>query len=359
MRRISVLFILLLFALTSGCSYNSANVFNKGEITYDNTVSFIDVGQGDSILVKSNGCYMLVDAGEEDKGSVVAEYIRNEGIDKLDYVVATHPHSDHIGGMDDILNTFQVDNIIMPDMVTSTKCFENMLNAVENKNINAIVGQAGYDFELGNFKCSIVGPVTIGDDANNNSVVIKLVYGNDSILLTGDCSKAEETDIADSGADISANLLKAGHHGSSTSSSDKFVSMVSPQIVVISCGKDNEYGHPHKETLDTFNKYGVKVYRTDEEGTVTAVCSGNGISMVTDNTVTEDTDTENTYTENTDTDDKNNENVSYILNKGTKKFHNADCSSAESISEKNRQEYTGTREELIKTGYAPCGICKP
>lgn len=353
MKKIKILIGVLIIALMCGCSANAETI----KYTGDEAVHFIDVGQGDSILVESNGQYMLVDAGEEDKGDIVVEYVRGLGIESLDYVVATHPHSDHIGGMDDVINSLNVENIIMPDMVTATRCFENMIDAVENNNVNVIKGEAGYSFSMGDFSCSIVGPVNIGDDANNNSVVMKLTYGNDSILLTGDCSKEEEQDIIESNADISADLLKAGHHGSSTSDSDEFVKRVSPEIAVISCGKDNEYGHPHKETLDTFNKYGVDVHRTDEEGTIIAECSGNGINLASSDGeyIAKADNTSEEITENTSEAVTN----TYILNTSSKKFHREDCSSVKNMSDKNKEEYTGTAEELESMGYTPCGQCKP
>ncbi len=359
--------ILFVIAMLCGCSSANAeaNGYSDGNVLAEsaegNAVHFIDVGQGDSILVASEGKYMLVDAGEEDKGDTVVDYLAGLGVSELEYVVATHPHSDHIGGMDDVINSFDVKNIILPDMASSTKCYENMLDAVESKNVNAVKGEAGYSFEFGDFECNIVAPVVIGDDANNNSVVMKLVYGNDSILLTGDCSDDEESDILESGADISVDLLKVGHHGSYSSSSEEFIQKVSPKAAIISCGKDNEYGHPHSQTLDTLNKYGVEIHRTDEEGTIIAYCSGNGIS-IGGVVVSTDESTEETSAaaaETTAVSQTNSDSNVYILNNNTKKFHRTDCKSAAEISESNREEYTGTAEELIDKGYSACGICKP
>lgn len=352
MKRIKILIGILITALICGCSANG----EVSEQSVVNLVHFIDVGQGDSILVESNGDYMLVDAGEEDKGDDVVKYIRSLGIEELNYVVATHPHSDHIGGMDDVIKSLKVENIIMPNMTATTKCFENMLDAVEENNVNVIIGEAGYDFNMGDFNCSIVGPVTIGDDANNNSVVMKLAYKEDSILLTGDCSKEEERDIIESNADISADLLKAGHHGSSTSDSEEFVGRVSPEIAVISCGKDNEYGHPHKETLDTFSEYGVEVHRTDEEGTIIAECSGSGIKLTSERENNSTVDNEESVINESISEDVAS---TYILNTNSKKIHRTDCSSVKNMSEKNKKEYTGEIEEIKSMGYTPCGQCNP
>lgn len=330
---------------------NAGAVRHSGEISGDDMVHFIDVGQGDSILVESNGKYMLVDAGEEDKGSVVTRYLKDRGVNDIDYVVATHPHSDHIGGMDDVINGFDVKNIIMPDDYAGTKCFENMLDAVEENNVNAITGKAGYTFELGDFKCNILGPVNIEEDANNNSVVMKLVLGNDSILLTGDCSRGEEEDIINNNSDISADVIKVGHHGSSTSSSDEFIRKTDPEIAVISCGKDNDYGHPHKKTVETLNRYGVKVYRTDIDGSIVVKCSGNGISMESNN--------KDANVQDDETNTVSGEYKTYVLNTNSMKFHYPQCSSAANISEKNKSEFRGNRNELINRGYSSCSICNP
>lgn len=336
-----------------------------------NAVHFIDVGQGDSILAVSNGECMLIDAGEEDQGEVVVDYINKLGVECLKYVVATHPHSDHIGGMDDVINNINVQNIIMPDVVTTTKCFENMLDAVENNNVNAIKAVSGDSFKLGNFDCKIFGPINESDNLNNNSVVIMMVCGNDKILLTGDCSKDEEMDIIKSGADISADILKVGHHGSSTSNCNEFISAINPDIAVISCGKNNSYGHPHTETMDILEKYNTDIYRTDEMGTVIACCSGNGITMKygsreeiveensrcsTDNISEEIRTLDDSIVENNPTDDVLSDNT-YILNIKSKKYHKTDCGSAGNI--KNKEEFTGSSDELKVMGYTPCGLCNP
>ncbi len=342
--------IIALGLVIGGCLNVEINAENNvGMSEGEEKVHFIDVGQGDSILVESNGEYMLVDAGEEDKGDTVTDYLMQLGVESIKYAVATHPHSDHIGGMDDVINGFKVENIIMPDASNNTRSFENLLDAVENNNVNAIKAEPGSSFTLGDFKCDILGPLSVSDDMNNNSVVIKLVCGNDKILLTGDCSKSEENEILNSGADLSADLLKAGHHGSSTSSSEKFIKAVNPLAAVISCGKNNDYGHPHKEVVDLYTNMGIEMYRTDDLGTVVAECSGNGIKI-------NGSSVADTLEENNKDNEIQTENV-YILNTKSKKYHKTDCGSIKNI--KNKEEYKGSADELKAMGYSPCGNCKP
>lgn len=358
--RILLVFAVIVMALSS-C--NISEEYSVHE-SMENAVYFMDVGQGDSILVKSGKDYMLVDAGEENKGETIVEYLDDMGIDKIKYAVATHPHSDHIGGMDDIINSFKVENIIMPDAAASTKNFYNMLDAVEDNNVNVIKGEAGYSFELGNIKCDIAAPVKIAEDTNNNSVVIRLAYGNDSVLLTGDCSKDEEKDIIESGIDISADVLKAGHHGSSTSSTREFLNRVAPKYAVISCGENNDYGHPHRETIDSLKRYGTEIYRTDSDGTIIAELTGNGIAMRTESEnyhVISSETSENTQSKITNDDIKGEyaKKNTYILNENSKKIHRPSCSGAEKISKENKKEYEGSVDELLRKGYSLCNMCKP
>src|SRR5665647_3197276 len=247
------------------------------------TVNFLDVGQGDSILVKYDNKAMLIDAGEKDKGEVVSAYLKNQEISTLDYVVATHPHSDHIGGMVDILNSFKVEHFIDSGYLYTSKTYEDMLTTIDKKNIpfetpkrgDKINFASGIDVQVLN-----PGNSYFTDDPNQNSIVLKITDGTVSFLLTGDAGIEAENEIMKAGYNVNADILKVGHHGSRTSSSASFINAVSPAVSVIEVGAGNDYGHPHKETLDRLQKVS-KVYRTDLDGTITITTDGSAYSVST------------------------------------------------------------------------------
>ena len=247
-------------------------------------VHYIDVGQGDSILIQAGGHSMLIDAGENNKGTIVVNYLKSKHIKNLDYVVGTHPHSDHVGGLDTVIRSFSVDNVILPDVVHSTKTFEDVLDSIQNKSIHTIKAKAGDTYTLGPSSFTILAPnSTDYDDLNNYSVVIKLTFRSTSFLFTGDAEKLSEGEILDRGYDLSADVIKIGHHGSSYSSSPDFLEAVNPSYAVISVGKGNKYGHPATETLQALADRNISVYRTDKQGTVVFTSDGKNISVNTDN----------------------------------------------------------------------------
>jgi competence protein ComEC len=257
-------------------------------------VHFIDVGQGDSILIESNNASMLIDAGENNKGSTVVNYLKAHGIEKLDYVIGTHPHSDHIGGLDTVIKAFPVDKVILPSVTHTTNTFEDVLDAITDKNLKLTKAQAGDQYSLGLANFTIISPDSnTYEDLNNYSVVIRLTYGDTSFLLTGDAEKLSEKAMVKSGYNLSADVLKLGHHGSSYSSGADFLDDVNPSYAVISVGKDNQYGHPHVETIQTMMDRNIKLYRTDEQGTIVFTSDGNTISVNTNDYVITDSDLKN------------------------------------------------------------------
>lgn len=253
-------------------------------------VHYIDVGQGDSIFIEAGPKTILIDAGEKEYGQKVSDYISELGYDKLDIVIATHPHSDHIGGLPEVLGNFEIGTVIMPkiadDMVPTTKVYEKLLAIISDKNIKAAAASDSLSFVWSDsagekIMFRILGPVTDKyKDLNNYSVVSKLTYNDVSFLFTGDMEDSAEEDLIYSGADLKATVLKVGHHGSSTSSSPAFLKKVSPLAAVIQCGKDNSYGHPHEETLEKLSKYTDKIYRTDENGTILIITDGKTVVAV-------------------------------------------------------------------------------
>jgi beta-lactamase superfamily II metal-dependent hydrolase len=245
-------------------------------------VAYLDVGQGDSIFIQTpSGKTMLIDAGVPEMGSKVVDYIKSRGINRIDILVATHPHNDHIGGIPDVINSFQIGKFYMPKVTTTTKTFENVLRAAKSKGLSINVAKAGLTLDLGEgIKADMLAPnSTHYDDLNNYSAVIKITYGNTAFMFTGDAEKESEQEMLHIGYNLKADVLKVGHHGSSSSSTWAFLKAVSPKYAVISVGKGNDYGHPHKETMEKLKSLGITVYRTDECRTVIVTSDGKTISF--------------------------------------------------------------------------------
>ena len=244
------------------------------------TVHFIDVGQGDSILVQTPQENMLIDAGDNTQKKNLLAYLEEYGVTALDYAVATHPHSDHIGSMDDVLQALPVRSILMPRLsesnTPSNSSYQNFLTAVQQSGAKVIAAKPGMTFSMGQAEFTVLGPVSQAENINNMSVILRLDWGETSFLFTGDAESAEEKEILNGEyADyLEADVLKLGHHGSTSSSSKKFLQAVEPTYGIISCGVDNDYGHPHRETLDKAEKLGIQILRTDEMGSIRFTSDG-------------------------------------------------------------------------------------
>lgn len=264
----------------------------KGEPAGEAKIWYIDVGQGDSILVQLPGedsgtANILIDAGTTATKNTLCQWLQEHDVDQLDIVIATHPHEDHIGGMAAVLQTIPADTLYMPKTKSSktptTRCYENMLDAADEQGVQVKEGKAGLVvYQENGALLELVGPTRQDyDDLNAYSIVARLTYGERTFLFTGDCTKEAEEDMLQAGMDVSADVLKMGHHGSSTSTGDAFFQAVSPQTAVITCGVDNDYGHPHREILALLEESGIAVYRTDEQDTILASCDGEAITWQT------------------------------------------------------------------------------
>lgn len=356
MRKLLALFsaLTLIFTLL-GCSTVPEYPDNSLDIPSDGktlTVSFLDVGQGDSIFIElPDGKTMLIDASEMDQADTIMNYIKARGLSRIDYLIATHPHADHIGGMRAIVETFEIGEIWMPNADSTTATYEKLLTAIDDKGLSIRTAKAGkVILEQGALRIALLAPCSDEySDLNDYSAVIKLTYGSTAFLFTGDAEALSEEEMLASGADLSADVLKLGHHGSSTSSSEAFLKAVSPTWGIISCGKDNDYGHPHSETLASAAKYGITLCRTDLEGTIVFTSDGSEVKTTTvgdlPDTPLPDEDEAPSY--------------SWVLNTSSKKIHRPDCGSVATISEGNKDFSSDSIAMLIQEGYTTCGSCKP
>lgn len=338
--------------VTAQSGQETAGVSEDGSFT----IHFIDVGQADSALVTCDGHSMLIDGGNADDSNLVYSVLQRETEGHLDYVVGTHAHEDHIGGLSGAFEADTADVTFCPVTEYDSKAFRNFKTRADERGGGITIPAVGDTFTLGEASVTVVAVNSVPEDTNNTSIVIRIVYGDTSFLFTGDAEQETEEKILESGQDIESTVLKVGHHGSSTSTSQAFLDAVSPTYAVISCGKDNSYGHPHSETLAKLASAGVEVFRTDELGDIYCTSDGTEVTFLYGE-YHKDADTSAAEIEEPQQPDTISE--TYILNTNSRKFHRPDCSSASQISDVNKEEYTGTREELIEQGYTPCGYCKP
>lgn len=349
-------------------------------------VHFIDVGQGDSTLITCGDHSMLIDAGDDSKGTALQNYLRKQNVEKLDYLILTHPDADHIGGAPVIITKFEISKVFISNYEKDNKTYQKLIQALDNKRLKYSTPKVGTQYSLGTATITILAPNDEYDNPNDSSLALLIQNGNNSFLFTGDAGEDAENDILDNKIDISADVYKVGHHGSRYSTSKDFFKAVSPTYAVISCGENNSYGHPHAETLNTLRTNGVKVYRTDEDGTIIATSDGKRITFNVPASETwkagEPTGTETgsnsneTYTSpqsqsrnekstnvteepSIEADSKVTTETTYILNTNTKKFHYPTCNSVNEMAEKNKQVYSGSRDEIITMGYVPCKRCNP
>lgn len=336
-------------------------------------IHYIDVGQADAALVICDGKAMLIDGGNRADSDLMYTYLKSVGVDHLNFVIGSHGHEDHIGGISGALQYASVDTVYCSVTDYDSRAFDNFKNAASKHGAHIEVPDAGYTFNLGSAVCQIVGPVQEFEDPNDTSIVMRIIYGDTSFLFTGDAEINAETAILNAGYTIDCDVLKVGHHGSSTSTGYRWLREASPEYAVISVGVDNDYGHPTEATLSKLRDADVTTYRTDMHGTVVCVSDGKTVTFTTAKSPSgsplDGAGEGGTHggvsvpsgPENGSEGPQNgsSEVVEYILNVRTRKFHYPSCDSVAKMSEKNKKDVSTVREELINEGYSPCGICKP
>ena len=351
--RPAALLLALLCLLLSGCGLvgRDDGIETKapetGAVGDSFAVHFIDVGQGDATLILCDGKSMLIDGGDKSASSTVYTYLKKLNLTHLDYVVCTHPDADHVGGLSGALEQAQAGTVFCPVDNYDSKAFQNFKTRVEKQGKKLIKPAADTVFRLGSAAVTVLAPRASYADNNENSIVLRVVYGSTSFLFTGDAEHESETAMCDAGVTLKSTVLKVGHHGSDTSTSIRFLREVMPQYAVISCGKDNKYGHPTEQTLSRLRQAGSTVYRTDLQGDIICESDGSKVTFRTARnsgaTMAPDTATESAPTE-----------YAFVGNATSKIYHKLTCSSVPSAQ---NSVWFLTAEEAEAAGYTPCKRC--
>lgn len=338
---ISLLAVFLIFSIIlTGCTVEvTTKAENIKEYKDKLIVHFIDVGQGDSTFIQfPNGETSLIDGGSRQYGERVVNYIKDLGIEKIDYLIATHPHEDHIGGLPEVVRNFKIGKVYMPNKTASTRIFEELLLEIDKKDLKINLAKAkDYIIDDEQLKYCILAPNR--DDyaeTNDFSVVTKIEYKNDSFIIAGDAEESSELDMIKNDNNLKSDVLRIAHHGGRTSSNEKFLEKANPKYSIISVGSDNSYGHPHRETLERLKEIDTHIMRTDDFGNIVFISDGNGLTYLGEAI-------ENSSTQ-----------IEYIGNRNTKVYHSKDCNS---LPKEENQIIFKSMKEAEKNGYKPHDKC--
>ena len=393
---------------TTDYNYNYDDYSSKdNSSTTDNSqsslnVTVLDVGQGLSVLINCDNHYMLYDGGNGDYSSFLVSYLSKNSITNFDYVIASHYDADHISGLVGVIYNYSVSQLIAPNYTVSSRIYNSFIKAINTKGISITYPTIGATYPLGNAKLQILAPNSPAYESENDySIVVKITFGDSSVLITGDATQYSENEMINNQIDLNSDILVVGHHGSSSSTSSQFLNAVNPQYAVISCGKNNSYGHPTSEVLERLASKNVTVLRTDLAGTIDFTIKNNSISYNaekndsnsnsngdgnsntnnnsnngnTNNTINSSSNGNtniNTINNNGSPDNNINDNnsnsnsndattstITYVLNTNTMKFHLPSCKHASEIADHNKLLSNETRDAILEKGYVPCKTCNP
>lgn len=351
-----LLMVLMLVALPTGFAAAQDNL----------TIYFLDVGQADAAILQCGDDVMMIDGGNNSDSSFVYSYLtKTLGIQHIDYMIATHPHEDHIGGLSGALNACSVGTIYSPITKYDSDTFSSLVKYANQQGLELTLPSVGETLSLGSASVQFLSPAENYSNVNDLSICVRIVHGNNSFLFAGDAEWDAEHAMVDSGYDLSADVLKVGHHGSDTSSSYVFLRDVMPSYGIISVGEGNSYDHPSDAALSRLRDAGTTVFRTDLQGTIVCVSDGNTLTFNTEKNARSadlwqgaDTTISAAPAEDYSAAVPEDGDAPYIGNRNTKKFHYADCSSVDAMNEENKVDFY-SRDEAINDGYVPCKRCDP
>lgn len=335
----------------------------------------LDVGQGQSVILVCDDHYMIVDGGGKGVSSFVVSYLKQLGAETIDLVAISHYEEDHMSGIIGVLSAFACDRLLLPSYAGSGELYQSLAVEAISNGCTILHPDVGFECILGETSVRVIGPQRTDHSSDNDlSLCFSVSFGDKAFLICGDAQQESELDMVSSGEDLNSDVYVVNHHGSNTSSMDVFLDAVSPRYAIISCGKDNGYGHPSMETLQRLQNHGISMFRTDQQGTVIAYTDGSDIWFnmePTDNwapgngiitvTISDNEASESNATTRLPTGDDIGEGTeyTYVCNTNTKKFHDPGCDSVAQMKENNRLYTNLSREELLAEGYEPCGNCRP
>ncbi len=345
MKKLLALYLALVLLL-GGCSFGKPAETTPPPVTVGKlTVHFIDVGQADCALLECDGNYILIDGGNVDDSSLVVSYLQKQGVTRLEAVIASHAHEDHVGGLPGVLAVFETKAVYAPTRTYSSKCFDDFVYYTDQQGLTITIPAPGDSFTFGGATVTVLGPVKSYAETNDTSIVLMVQYGSTKFLFTGDMETAAENDMLDywgESFDWHADVLKVGHHGSDTSTGYRFLRAVMPTYGIISVGKGNSYGHPNDGPLSKLRDAGVSVFRTDKLGTILATSDGKEVQVGCPSGGTPDVPGSSTP------------QLTFIGNKNSKVLHLPGCAS---LPKEENRVYFDSYEAAIAAGYTPCGKC--